>query len=55
MVVRHKLVDQCARRKVRQDDGQSGAGGIPFSFSTLATVLLATRWSRFFNAPWMQL
>jgi len=32
-----------------------GAGGIPLSLSTLATVLLATQWSRFFKAPWMRL
>jgi hypothetical protein len=27
---------------VRQDDGRPGAGGIPLSFRTLATVVLAT-------------
>jgi hypothetical protein len=42
---------QWARRDVRQDDGRSGAGGIPWSFRTLATVLLATSWPRFFSAP----
>ena len=46
---------QCARRKVRHDDGRPGAGGIPLFLSTLATVLRATRWSRFFNAPWIRL
>src|SRR4029453_14042431 len=39
------------RRRIRA----AGAGGIPLSFRTLATVLLATRWSRFLNAPWIRL
>src|SRR5438309_359009 len=41
---------QWARRNVRQDDGRSGAGGIPLALSALATVLLATPWPRFFSA-----
>jgi hypothetical protein len=45
---------QWARRNVRQDDGLSGAGGSPLSFRTLATVLLATPWPRFFSAPWIR-
>jgi hypothetical protein len=42
---------QWARRNVRQDDGRSGAGGIPLSFRTVATVLLATLWPKFLSAP----
>ena len=45
---------QWARKNVRQDDGRSGAGAIPLSFRTLATVLRATPWPRFFSAPWMR-
>src|SRR5436309_7123615 len=38
----------------RPDFGRAEVGpGDPLCLSTLATVLLATRWSRFFNAPWM--
>jgi hypothetical protein len=47
------IAPQWARRKVRHEDGRSGAGGSPLALSTLATVLLATAWPRFFSAPWM--
>jgi hypothetical protein len=45
---------QWARKNVRQDDGRSGAGGIPLSFRTVATVILATRWPKFLSAPWIR-
>jgi hypothetical protein len=32
------MAPQCARRNVRQEDGRSGAGGIPLTLSTLAIV-----------------
>jgi hypothetical protein len=35
-------------------DGRLGAGGIPWALSTLAIVLLATAWPKFFSAPWMR-
>ncbi len=44
----------CERTKVLQLMGRSGEGLIPCSFSTLAIVLRATRWSRCFSAPWMR-
>jgi hypothetical protein len=45
---------QWARRNVRQEVGRSGAGGIPLVLRTLATVLRAAPWPRFFSAPWMR-
>ena len=48
------IAPQWARRNVRQEEGRSGAGEIPLALSTLATVLRATWWPRFFSAPWMR-
>jgi hypothetical protein len=48
------IAPRWAVRNILQDDGRSGAGGIPLSFRTLATGLRATRWPRFLSARWIR-
>ena len=42
---------QCARKNVRHEVGRSGAGRIPWSFSTWPIVLAATRCPSFLSSP----
>ena len=45
---------QCAVRNAFQIDGRSGAGFIPFAFSTFAMVVEATLCPSAFSCPWIR-